>query len=129
MIATRVELRQPQYVPIDVTAVVRVRNYYENARSEIEAMLQKELDYITSDHGFGETIHFTELYRRLETMQCVDSVYSLSMHPAPGTDAVMQGADIVLRLPVLWAASTAASMKAPIPLFLNLPALKAARFV
>ena len=96
MIATRIELRQPQYVPVDVTAVVHVRNYYENARAEITDMLRRELDYITSDHSFGETIRFTELYRKLETMQCVDSVYMLSMQPAPGTDATLQGADIVL---------------------------------
>ena len=96
MITTRIELREPQYVPIDVTAVVHVRRYYENARTEIEEMLRRELDYITTDHTFGETIHFTELYRKLETQPCVDGVYLLSMHPAPGADAVMQGADIVL---------------------------------
>ena len=96
MISTRVELREPQYVPVDVTAVVHVRKYYENARTEIEEMLRRELDYITTEHTFGETIHFTELYRKLETQPCVDGVYLLSMHPAPGADAVMQGADIVL---------------------------------
>ena len=96
MIATRIELCQPQYVPINVTAVVHVRRYYENARAEIEEMLRRELDYITSDHTFGETIHFTELYRKLETQPCVDGVYLLTMHPAPGSDATMQGADIVL---------------------------------
>ena len=96
MISTRVELCQPQYVPIDVTAVVHVRRYYENARAEIEEMLRRELDYITSDHTFGETIRFTKLYRKLETQPCVDGVYLLTMHPAPGSDAVMQGADIVL---------------------------------
>ena len=96
MIATRIELRQPQYVPIDVTAVVHVRKYYENARAELEEMLRRELDYIHSEHTFGETIRFTELYRKLETQPGVDSVYLLSMHPAPGADAVMQGADIVL---------------------------------
>lgn len=96
MISTRIELCQPQYVPIDVTAVVHVRQYYENARAEIEEMLRRELDYVTSDHSFGETVRFTELYRKLETQPCVDGVYLLTMHPAPGSDAVMQGADIVL---------------------------------
>lgn len=96
MIATRIELRQPQYVPIDVTAVVHVRKHYENTRAELEALLQRELDYINSEHNFGEIIRFTELYRKLEMQPGVDSVYMLAMHPAPGTDAVMQGADIIL---------------------------------
>ncbi|MGO5096786.1 baseplate J/gp47 family protein [Agathobaculum sp. LCP25S3_E8] len=96
MIATRIELRQPQYVPIDVTAVVHVRKHYENARAELEDLLQRELDYIHSEHNFGETIRFIELYHKLETQPGVDGVYMLTLHPAPGTDAVMQGTDIVL---------------------------------
>ncbi len=96
MIATRVELCQPQYVPINVAAVIHVRNYYKNARQEIERLLRDELDYVSTDHGFGETIRFTELYNKLERMDCVDRIYSLTLHPAPGSDAVMAGADICL---------------------------------
>lgn len=96
MIATQIELQQPQYVPIHVAAVIHVRNYYQNAQAEIEQLLQKELDYITTDHGFGETIHFTELYQKLEQLECVDRIYSLTLHPAAGFDTTIQGADIVL---------------------------------
>lgn len=96
MISTSIVLCQPQYVPINVTAVVRTRNYYENARTEIEQMLREQLDYISTDHTFGETIRFTEIYRQLEIMDCVENVYMLSLQPAPGTAAEMQGEDIVL---------------------------------
>jgi len=96
MIATQVELQQPQYVPIHVAAVIHIRNYYPNAKTEIEQLLQQELDYITTDHGFGETIRFTELYQKLEQLECVDRIYSLTLQPAAGFDTTIQGADIVL---------------------------------
>lgn len=96
MISTRIELRAPQYVPIDVAAVIHVRNYYDNARTEIERLLRSELDYVSDEHSFGEVVRFTELYQKIERLECVDSIYSLTMLPRPGTDTVMRGSDILL---------------------------------
>ncbi len=66
LVTTRIELLQPRYVPIDVKATIYVKSYYANARREIEKLLGRELDYISSSHGFGETVYFNEIFRKLE---------------------------------------------------------------
>ncbi|MPM84307.1 hypothetical protein SDC9_131378 [bioreactor metagenome] len=96
MITTGIELLQPRYVPVDVRATVNVKSYYQDARREIEGLLRQELDYVSSGRGFGETVVFHELFRRLEQLPCVDSVYSLVLLPQSRGDVTMVGADIRL---------------------------------
>lgn len=96
MITTRFELRQPQYVPIDVRARVYVKSYYENIRSEIEALIERELDFVSGAHTFGETVSFTELYRKLEDMQGVEGVYALSLEPGVQNHVTRVGEDVQL---------------------------------
>lgn len=95
LVTTRIELLQPRYVPIDVKATIYVKSYYADARREIEELLGRELDYISSSHGFGETVYFNELFRKLEGLPCVESVFELLLIPR-GRGAAISGADIQL---------------------------------
>jgi len=96
LVTTRVALRQPRYVPIDVQLIVYVKSYYTNARAEIEKLLNQELDYISSEHGFGETVYFNALFRKLEELPCVESVFELILTPRGRGTATFSGADIHL---------------------------------
>lgn len=96
MITTRIELLQPQYTEIDVSLAVRVKNYYGDLRGAIEALLERELDFITTGHGFGETVRTAELYRKLGELEGVDAIYSLVLRPNPRGDAAVEGGSIRL---------------------------------
>jgi hypothetical protein len=96
MITTKVEIIQPRYISINVQASVYVKSYFHNAYKQIEDMLRKELDYINSEHSFGETIRFNEVYEKLEAMDCVEFVYKLGLMPHVRSGVEMKGLDICL---------------------------------
>jgi len=96
MITTRVELLQPKYIPINVQATIYVKSYFENARQDIEKLLTSELDYVSSEHDFGEMVRFNEIFRALENLPCVDSVFDLALNPQTRSDAGLVGTDIQL---------------------------------
>lgn len=96
MITTKVEFLQPRYLAIDVKATIYVKSYYERAREEIEALLTRELDTVNSERPFGETIFFDKLYRMLEELPCVDSIYELLLIPRSRSAITMEGSDIRL---------------------------------
>lgn len=96
MITTELELLQPKYIPINVQATINVKSYFENARTEIETLLKKELDFVSSEHAFGEVIQFNDIFRKIEALTCVDSVYSLVLTPQVRGDVALAGMDIRL---------------------------------
>lgn len=96
MITTKVEIIQPRYIPINIQASVYVKSYFQNAYKQIEDMLTTELDYINSDHSFGEIIKFNEIYEKLEAMDCVEFVYKLSLIPNIRSGVEMKELDIHL---------------------------------
>jgi hypothetical protein len=96
MIGTRIEIAPPIYKPIDVRTVVYAKGYYENVRGSIEAYLRQELDGVTGDMEFGSTISYNRLYKGLEALDCVASLYDFSVAPQDWTDARPEGPDIIL---------------------------------
>ena len=96
MITTKVEIIQPRYIPINIQASVYVKSYFQNAYKQIEDMLKTELDYINSEHSFGETIRFNEVYEKLEAMDCVEFVYKLALIPNVRSGVEMKELDICL---------------------------------
>lgn len=96
MITTGIEILQPKYIPINVQATINVKSYFENARQEIEELLNEELDYVSSQRGFGETVRFNDIYRKIEELPCVVSVNNLSLIPQVRGDFDMLGMDIQL---------------------------------
>lgn len=96
LLTTKLFIEQPIYVPIHATGMIYVKKHFENSRAKIEENLRIKLDSIQSDAGFGSKIIFHEIYRYLETMDCVDEVSELSIFPDNYNDAQMSGLDIKL---------------------------------
>lgn len=96
LLSVQVHLLQPQYVRINVRATIFVKSYYSGAREEIEAVLNRHLDFSAADRGFGETISYHELIRDLEQLPCVESVYELFLIPLAKSDMMYTGHDVKL---------------------------------
>ena len=51
--------------------------------------------FIHSDKNFGVTLKFSELFHAIEELECVESIYDLSLRPKNVSQAKMQEEDIV----------------------------------
>jgi hypothetical protein len=96
MIGTRIEIVSPIYKMIDIRVVVYAKGYFENVREKIEEYLRKEIDGVTGDMAFGSTISYNRLYKGLEALDFVDSLYDFSVAPRDWQDARPEGPDIIL---------------------------------
>ncbi|MDR3295887.1 MAG: baseplate J/gp47 family protein [Clostridiales Family XIII bacterium] len=96
MIGARVELLQPVYVPVDVRAVIYVKRYYKDAGGHIERFLRDALDGVTGDAPFGARLSYHALFRSVETLDCVETLYEFSMAPRAWQHARPDGVDIIL---------------------------------
>lgn len=97
MLTTGMELLQPQYLPIDLQAVICTKGYYADAADEIETLLRRELDYVDGDQPFAGRVCYNQLYNALLQLPCVASVESLRlMPPADRQGYHLEGADLVL---------------------------------
>ena len=95
LLSTRVEILQPMYASVNVTARIYVKPHYENARAQIEALIREKTDYLRSDKGFGELLKFDDIFHAVEMLPCVEFVYELSLRPQTATFVRMQDADIL----------------------------------
>lgn len=96
MLTTRLVIRQPVYVPINVTGVIYVKKHFEHCRERIENMLREMLDGIHSDAQFGSKIVFYDIFRQLSDLDAVDRILELSIFPDNFRSADMSGMDVVL---------------------------------
>jgi hypothetical protein len=97
MLSTEIAILQPQYVPIHVKAVIRIRKYAPQAREKIEAAFQTALDGIHSDKSFGETIYIHEIFRDVAALDCVKEILELSLLPGNDGGTVGKSLDILLK--------------------------------
>lgn len=95
LLTTRIEVLQPRYVPVAVSASVSVRGMTGRVREEAEAALRQALDYVNGPQSFGETVCFRTLCQALSALPSVESVESLSLFPE-GRGAVLADGDILL---------------------------------
>ncbi|MCR5654164.1 MAG: baseplate J/gp47 family protein [Lachnospiraceae bacterium] len=95
LLTTRVELIQPVYMPVNVTATVYVKPHYENAGDQIKEVIRQKIDYISSDKNFGEILKFDTVFHAIEMLESVEYVYDLSLRPKSVAGAKMQDADIL----------------------------------
>ena len=96
MITTRVELVQPRYVPIHVSAVVYIRRHFQRAQEEVRELLAALLDHIDGEESFGGTVRFHEVYQQLIALPCVAAVDALRLSCAGAEGATQSGLDICL---------------------------------
>jgi hypothetical protein len=102
MLTSTVVIRQPVYVPINVTGTLYTKKYLKNSRMNIENTIKKMLDGVNSDAGFGSRVVFHEIYEKLQNMDCVDSIVELSIAPEGYSHASISGLDIKLDLDALF---------------------------
>ncbi|MBP0979315.1 MAG: baseplate J/gp47 family protein [Oscillospiraceae bacterium] len=82
LITTKINILSPVYVPIDVFGSIYIKPNYKNAGDIIKNLISKELDGVSSDRDFGYEIIYGDLYSKIENLDCVDMIYSLSLEPA-----------------------------------------------
>ncbi|MDR2163101.1 MAG: baseplate J/gp47 family protein [Clostridiales Family XIII bacterium] len=96
MIGTRIELVSPVYIPVDVRAIIYVKGYYDNIKELIESYLRGELDGVTGGMPFGATISYNRIYKGLEALECVETLYEFAIAPRDWKSAKPDGPDIIL---------------------------------
>lgn len=94
LLGTRIEIVQPVYEPVNVRGTVYVKPTYENCREQIEQAVRSCIDYVNTDRGFGEVLKFNEVFRAVESLDCVEFIYDLSLQPQHATQARLRDADI-----------------------------------
>lgn len=106
MLTTKIVLEQPVYVPIHVNGTILVKKYSvynrEQSAEQIRQTLRALLDGIHSNVPFGSRIVFYDLYRCLQTMDCVEEIIELSVFPQQYQWAQKDGLDIQLKSNALY---------------------------
>lgn len=101
LLCTRIELDQPVYAGIDVHATISVKKQFENSREMIEIAVKKKLDSIYAAKNFGEVLRFEEVFREIESLECVECVYDLALHSQNPAAAHVVDSDIITEMNVL----------------------------
>ncbi len=76
LITTQIDILSPVYVPVDVSGVIYVKPNYKNAGKIIKDLIADELNSIDNDKDFGCEIAYGDLYSKIESLECVDVIYS-----------------------------------------------------
>ena len=95
LLTSRIELVQPVYTAVNVTGTVYVKLHYENCEEEIKEKICEHVNYLNSDKNFGDRLHFDEVFHAIETLDCVEFVYDLSIRSQSTNAAKMEDADIL----------------------------------
>ena len=95
LLATRIELLQPVYMPVNVTATVYVKLHYENTKESIKETIREKINYLSSDKNFGDILKFDEVFHAIEALDCVEYVYDLSLRPRSYAGAKVMDSDIL----------------------------------
>ena len=91
---TRIEIISPVYENVNVRGTIYVKPTYENCREQIEQAIRERIDYIHSDKNFGDVLKFNEVFQAVESLDCVEFVYDLSLQPQHVNLARLKDADI-----------------------------------
>lgn len=82
-------------------AVVAIKKHYQHGEQTIRELLAKELDFVSSEREFGDTLFFNEVFQKLKELPCVDYVEELILTPALPQAVVVNGLDIQMRADAL----------------------------
>lgn len=92
MLTTKVELLQPQYVPIHVAGCLVMETNHKNGQEEVNTILERWLNHIEGDGNFGAFIRFYDLHRLLMELPSVVAIEHLRISSGQGATTV--GMDI-----------------------------------
>ncbi|MBR3603033.1 MAG: baseplate J/gp47 family protein [Lachnospiraceae bacterium] len=94
LLTVNIEVLQPVYVPVHVQGTIYVKSHYEGCREQIEAVIRRQLDYISTERNFGDVFHFDDLFVQIESLACVKYIYDLSVSLTNQLHATQKGLDI-----------------------------------
>ena len=78
-----------------------VKRHFSDCRKQIEDRIKSSLDFINSDHNFGDKLRFEDVFHGIEELPCVEYVYDLALYSENTTLAQLKEYDIYLRQDVL----------------------------
>jgi len=94
LLTVNIEIEQPVYVPVYVKGTIYIKPHYTGSRQQIEDVIRRELDYISTNRNFGEQFHFDTLFHRIEELSCVKYIYELSVTAQNSMHVVQKGLDM-----------------------------------
>lgn len=94
LLTTKIQIVPPVYTPIDVHGTIYVKRQYENSRKMIEEAIRRKIDYIHSKRNFGEILKFDQVFHEIESLDCVEFIYELSLLPRNPSQARLVEADV-----------------------------------
>lgn len=77
LITTEVEVISPEYIGIDIQGEIIVKPYYKDAKERICQAINKYFEH--EDWNFGVYLTYSDLYGMIDTLDCVNYIYSLSI--------------------------------------------------
>ncbi len=87
LINTKIQIVSPSYVGIEVHAKIHVKNRSEADKQAILSVLEEELSYEKQKHAFGHSIILGRVFTKLDALEGVKYIESLSL------ERVGQGAE------------------------------------
>ncbi len=101
LITSKFMIIKPSFVPVGVKCTVYVKRHYSDCRKQIIERIRTILDYINSDHNFGDKLQFEDVFHGIEDLECVEYVYELSLFSENNNLAQLKEFDIYPRQDVL----------------------------
>lgn len=77
LITTEVEVISPEYIGIDIQGEIIVKPYYKDAKERICEAINKYFEH--EEWNFGVYLTYSDLYGIIDTLDCVNYIYSLSI--------------------------------------------------
>ena len=94
LLTVNIEVQQPVYVPVHVQGTIYVKSHYEGCKQQIENVIRRQLDYMSTERNFGDVFHFDHLFVQIENLECVKYIYDLSVNLQTQLHAIQKGLDI-----------------------------------
>ena len=95
LLSTKIVLRQPAYLPLEVRGTVYVNSHYGDCREQISTAIKEALDFVNGPQNFGDVVQFDMVIRKIEQLECVKQVYDLAIFPQNSVLGKKSGVNII----------------------------------
>lgn len=99
LLGTKIHISGPEYIAVDVHAVIAVKIQYAAAQEEIEKAIRQELDDVSKGEEFCNIVSRQKVLRALERLPCIDYVQDLSISQSGNRKAGIKMSGMDIRLP------------------------------
>jgi hypothetical protein len=94
LVTTEVHIVPPRYIGIRVTCMIEVKPYFKDIKGQMQDFFRRELDGVQGKRDFGQSIEYGDIYGKMESLDCVKRVISLSLEPHGAGAVKKYGGDI-----------------------------------